>query len=64
MDEVELATRLTQIEAKLDELVRVNKKRGEDHETRLRSLERWKYALPASFFGTLVAALVAIFGGG
>lgn len=34
-----------------------------DHESRLRTLERWKYTLPASLITSLAAVLVAILSG-
>lgn len=33
-----------------------------DHESRLRTLERWKYGVPASLVTALAAVVVAIFG--
>lgn len=35
-----------------------------DHETRIRALERWKWGLPISSIGAVVATLVALFHGG
>lgn len=32
-----------------------------DHETRLRSIERWKYAVPTATIGAIVSAGVTIF---
>ena len=57
-DPVNLADRLARIEVKLDAVLA----NFTDHETRLRTLEKWKYALPVAFLGTLSAALAAIFG--
>jgi len=34
--------------------------RLEDHETRLRSLEAWRYALPLSTISAIIAALAAV----
>lgn len=42
---------LQRIESKVDKIL-------DDHEERIRSLERWKWGLPAS----LVAAMAAFFG--
>lgn len=36
----------------------------EDHEDRLRSLERWKYGIPFSVVAAMSAALTALFGKG
>lgn len=75
MDEDSSTTgeRLVRIETKLDNFL----SRFEDHEARIRTLEknlpvnaderltgveRWKYALPASVLGTVIAAAVAIYG--
>jgi hypothetical protein len=35
----------------------------EDHERRLRTLERWMYAIPASMIIAVIGAVVAIMGG-
>jgi hypothetical protein len=32
----------------------------DDHETRLRSVERWKYAVPTALIGSLVSAGITI----
>ncbi|OII61225.1 hypothetical protein BJP40_06775 [Streptomyces sp. CC53] len=61
-NEVEVASRLARIEARLDELVRLNQSRGEDHEQRIRTLERWRYAIPPTVVAAVISALVAIFG--
>lgn len=48
-------------------LLRVEKKLNEeleDHETRIRSLERWKWGLPVSALGATLATLVALLHGG
>jgi hypothetical protein len=52
---------IARMEVKLDGLIETNKTRGEDHENRLRALERWKYALPVSAFGAVLSAAVTIF---
>lgn len=36
----------------------------EDHEDRLRSLERWKYGIPFSVVAAMSATLTALFGKG
>lgn len=33
-----------------------------DHETRIRSSERWRYALPTSAVGALMSVALALFG--
>lgn len=33
-----------------------------DHEQRIRSLERWRYALPATLISSIVAAAAAVVG--
>lgn len=38
--------------------------RLDDHENRLRTVERWKYALPASIGGTVLSVVLAIVLGG
>jgi endonuclease V-like protein UPF0215 family len=44
---------LERIEEKLDKAV-------DDHEQRIRILERWKYALPASVITGLVSGIIVI----
>ncbi|MER5252884.1 hypothetical protein [Streptomyces sp. NPDC002855] len=56
-EEIQVAVRLARIEEKLDQLVETNRVRGEDHENRIRALERWRYAIPP----TLVLASVTLF---
>lgn len=51
-NEMIIIDRLARIEVKLDEALQGY----QDHEIRLRSLERWKYALPASLFIALASA--------
>jgi hypothetical protein len=48
--------RLVSIEAKLD----IALQRLHDHEARLRTLERWNYAIPASLLSAAGAILVAV----
>lgn len=48
--------RLVRIETKLDAALADQT----DHETRLRALERWKYAIPASLLSAAGAILVAV----
>lgn len=53
----DLLQRLVRIETKLDMAI-VDQR---DHEGRLRTLERWKYALPASAATALISAAVAAY---
>lgn len=56
-DDQSILERLVRIETKMD-LYIVN---GiQDHETRLRGLERWKYAIPASLLTGMASAGTAI----
>lgn len=55
-------SRLVRIEIKLDHVIDTLKEVKTDHEGRIRQLERWKYALPASAVAAAIAALAAIFG--
>ena len=55
-------TQLAVIRVKVDQLIELNQKRGEDHEARIRKLEERKFPLPtvavlislASFVATVV----------
>jgi hypothetical protein len=54
---------LRALEAKVDLLLERDANRSEslkDHETRVRSLERWKAALPVTMLGILAAVIVRI----
>lgn len=50
--------RLARIEVKLDEIRRDRA----DHESRIRTLERWKYTLPATFIPAVISAVVTVYG--
>lgn len=52
----ELGRWLSRIESKLDRAM-------DDHERRLRSVERWMYALPPTLILALASMGVALFGG-
>lgn len=57
--------RLARIETALESIRRDRdemQKDRDDHETRLRSLERWRYMLPSSLVAALVSAGVTIYG--
>ena len=51
-------TRLAVLEVKLDQLLELNKTRGEDHESRIRKLEERKFPLPT--IAVLIAGLSLI----
>jgi hypothetical protein len=62
----EAVTEVQKSITKLEQSVALNKyaadqdqKRVDDHEYRLRSVERWLYAIPASTLAAVVAAIVA-----
>lgn len=55
-DYLVVVDRLARIEVKLDEIRRDRA----DHESRIRTLERWKYALPATFLTAVISALVTV----
>lgn len=52
--------RLARIETKLDILVSDYGRSVQDHETRLRGLEKWRYALPASIMLALSSILASL----
>lgn len=56
---MEIRTDLKSLNAKVDALDGVE---GDiqDYETRLRSLERWKYGIPFSGLAAVIAALIAV----
>jgi hypothetical protein len=57
--------RLTRIETTLEGIRRDRdemKKESDDHEGRLRALERWKYMLPSSLVTAAISAAVTIYG--
>lgn len=57
--------RLARIETALEGIRRDRdemQKDRDDHEKRIRGLERWKYMLPTSLVGALVSAAVTIYG--
>lgn len=59
-----VAERLARIETELKNIRKdreADVQQREDHENRLRSLERWRYMLPTSFLGALVSAGVTIY---
>lgn len=57
--------RLARIESALESIRRDRDemmKDRDDHENRLRGLERWRYMLPSSLLTALASAAVAIYG--
>lgn len=50
--------RLARIEVKLDTVLKVH----QDHEARLRAVERWKYALPVAGFTAASSVVLSLFG--
>jgi hypothetical protein len=60
-----VAERLARIEATLESIRRDRdemQKERDDHETRIRALERWKYMLPSSLIAAVISAAVTIYG--
>lgn len=60
-----VAERLARIEATLESIRRDRDemmKDRDDHESRLRGLERWKYMLPSSLVAATISAAVTIYG--
>lgn len=60
-----VAERLARIEATLEGIRRDRdemQKERDDHETRIRSLERWRYMLPSSLIAALASAGVTVYG--
>ena len=57
--------RLTRIETTLEGIRRDRDemmKDRDDHETRIRGLEKWKYMLPSSLVAAIASAAVTIYG--
>jgi hypothetical protein len=60
-----IAERLARIETTLDGIRRDRdemQRDRDDHESRIRGLERWKYMLPSSLVTAIVSAVVTIYG--
>lgn len=55
----ELYDELTVLRTELRDATSALKSLG-DHETRIRQLERWKYALPASLIASLASLIAAL----
>lgn len=57
--------RLARIETALESIRRDRdemQKERDDHEARIRGLERWKYMLPTSLVGAVASAAITIYG--
>jgi len=52
--------RLARIEAKLDELITRQERQSDDHEARLRALEKWRYAWPTAIAASIAGPAAAI----
>lgn len=55
-----LAERLSNVEGKLDAIHADVRAVLHDHEERLRSVERWTYAIPASLMAAVASIVVAV----
>lgn len=60
-----VAERLARIEATLESIRRDRdemQKDRDDHETRIRSIEKWKYMLPPTLVTGVISAAVTVYG--
>ena len=60
-----VAERLARIETHLESIRRDRdemQKEREDHESRIRGLERWRYMLPSSLVTAVISAGVTVYG--
>lgn len=60
-----VAERLARIEATLESIRRDRdemQKERDDHESRIRMLERWRYMLPSSLLTAVISAGVTVYG--
>lgn len=57
-----IETALESIRRDRDEMQRDIERGRDDHESRIRGLERWKYMLPSSLVAALVSAGVTVYG--
>lgn len=57
-----IETQLEGIRRDRDEMQKEMIRFKDDHEGRIRGLERWKYMLPPTLVTSLIAAVVAIYG--
>ena len=58
-----LEERLESIDNKLTEMVATQQKKNEDIETRLRTVERWTYTVPAALLSSLISIVAMIVNG-
>lgn len=59
----EIYDKVVHLEEKIGAVVQQAAQVG-DHETRIRSVERWKYALPATLGSSILSVVLAIILGG
>lgn len=60
-----VAERLARIEVTLDGIRRDRdeiQKERDDHESRIRGLEKWRYMLPSSLFAAVISTGVTVYG--
>jgi hypothetical protein len=55
-----LEERLESIDNKLTEMVATQQKKNEDIETRLRTVERWTYTVPAALISSIISIIAMI----
>jgi len=55
-----LEERLESIDNKLTEMVATQQKKNEDIETRLRTVERWTYTVPAALISSVISIIAMI----
>lgn len=55
-----LEERLESIDNKLTEMVATQQKKNEDIETRLRTVERWTYTVPAALLSSVISIVAMI----
>ena len=55
-----LEERLESIDNKLAEMVATQQKKNEDIETRLRTVERWTYTVPAALISSVISIIAMI----
>lgn len=55
-----LEERLESIDSKLSEMVAQQQKKNEDIESRLRTVERWTYTVPAALISSIVSVIAMI----
>lgn len=58
-----LEERLESIDNKLTEMVSTQQKKNEDLESRLRTVERWTYTVPAALLSSLISIIAMVMRG-